>query len=187
MKVFLETERLILRYFDEQDVSNLFQLDSDPEVIQFTASPPPEYEAIKTKLLPRFLAYYQKYEYYGFWAVIEKSTDSFIGWFHFRPALDNPDEIELGYRLQKSVWGQGYATELAKILLEKGFTEWDTQRVVASALAGNHASIRVMEKAGLKFAETFIYQPLQLEAVKYALDRADFQKSVHFTPKHEFV
>jgi len=59
-------------------------------------------------ILPAFLGYYQRYVGYGFWAVVERSTVDFVGWFQFRPADGHPvDEPELGYRLRKSVWGKG--------------------------------------------------------------------------------
>ena len=54
---------------------------------------------------------------------------------------------ELGYRLRKSAWGKGYATEGSRALIRKGFTEYGVQRVVAAAMAVNQASRRVMGKA----------------------------------------
>jgi RimJ/RimL family protein N-acetyltransferase len=189
MKVFLETERLILRQLTEDDAAHLFELDSDREVIRFTniglinGGDPidTDYEAIRNKILPRFIKYYEKYDGYGFWAAIEKLSSEFIGWFHLRPALDNitvhvhnENEIELGYRLQKAAWGKGYATEGSRSLIVKGFCELDTQRIVSTALVTNTASIRVMEKVGLKFEKTFIHQATNQEAVKYALNKDEF-------------
>jgi len=55
--------------------------------------------------------------------------------------------IQLGYRLRKLAWGQGYATEGSRALIRKGFTEFGVQRVTAEAMAENGASRRVMEKA----------------------------------------
>lgn len=193
-KVFLETERLILRQFTESDAENLFELDSDREVIRFAnlgiikGGEPidTDRETIRNKTLPRLLAYYQKYEGYGFWAAIEKSSDEFIGWFQFRPALDSQfnvtsgfydkNDIELGYRLRKVSWGKGYATEGAKALVLKGFSELGTQRVVSSALAANRASIRVMEKAGLKFFQKYIHPEIEPEVVIYALNKEEAGK-----------
>ena len=92
-----------------------------------------------------------------------------------------PGEVELGYRLRKSAWGKGYATEGSRALIRKGFTEFGVKRVVAEAMAVNQASRRVMEKAGLKLVRTF-YQPWpypmegdQFGDVEYALDKADWQ------------
>ncbi len=102
MEIFLETERLVLRRFTEDDVDNLVELDSDPDVMHFIngGRPTPRHE-IENDLLPTFIDHYARYAGYGFWAAIEKSTGRFVGWFHFRPAkAAHPNEVELGYRLQ---------------------------------------------------------------------------------------
>jgi RimJ/RimL family protein N-acetyltransferase len=184
MQVFLETQRLVLRRFSMADAGNLVILDADPDVMRFvTGGRPTSREDIENEFLPAFLGYYQRYEGYGFWAAIEKVTGEFLGWFHFRPAQDAaPGEVELGYRLRKSAWGKGYATEGSRALIRKGFAEFGAQRVVASAMAANQASRRVMEKAGLKLVQTF-RQPWpypvdddQSGAVEYALDKTDWER-----------
>ena len=185
MKIFLETERLILRQLTEDDADNLFELDSDPEVVRFTpdAGKPKDYTVIQTEIIPRFLALYEQYDGYGVWAAVEKSSQAFIGWFFFRPvvhalyfdpALANESDVEIGYRLRKAAWGKGYATEGSKALIFKGFSQLGTQRVVAVALAANLASIRVLEKAGLKLENRFVYEGHCQEIVIYALDRTDW-------------
>ncbi|MDJ0518832.1 MAG: GNAT family N-acetyltransferase, partial [Trichodesmium sp. MO_231.B1] len=143
---------------------------------------PTSYNEIKNEFLPKVLRYYQEYPGYGFWVTIEKSSNKFIGWFHFRPGLDSymgatlyqVDDIEVGYRLQRKMWGKGYATEGSKALIRKGFLELGTQQVVASALLANKASIRVMEKVGLKFERNFVYSESQQAGVKYTLNKDDF-------------
>ncbi len=195
MKVFLETERLVLRSFTAEDAENLFQLDSDPKVMRFiNGGKPTEYNIIKEQVLPRFLGYYQKYDHFGFWATVEKSSNEFIGWFHFYPAVEqqfavelqivNSNEIALGYRLCQSTWGKGYATEASKALINKGFMEWDVQRIVAWALTVNKASTRVMEKVGLKLEKEFAFtesqlpnlQPSDRKIAFYALNKNEFQQ-----------
>ncbi|MDJ0557230.1 MAG: GNAT family N-acetyltransferase [Microcoleaceae cyanobacterium MO_207.B10] len=190
MNIFLETSRLILRQFTEADAELLFQLDSDLEVIRFTKlgdrpNKSTPYKTIKNEFLPKIIRYYHTYQNFGFWAVMEKYSDKFIGWFHFRPALDSymgarlyaENDIEIGYRLQRIFWGKGYATEGGKALIKKGFVELGVERVVASALLENKASIRVMEKIGLKFEHKFIYIESQQEGVKYGLNKNEFEQS----------
>ena len=192
MKIFLETERLILRQFTEDDADNLFELDSDPEVVRFTpdAGKPKDYTVIQTQILHRFFAYYEQYNGYGVWAAIEKSSQEFIGWFLFRPAVHasyfdaafaNESDVEIGYRLRKAAWGKGYATVGSKALIFKGFSELGTQRVVSVALAANVASIRVMEKAGLKLENKFVYEGLGQEVVVYVLNKDEFKLEKYFT------
>jgi RimJ/RimL family protein N-acetyltransferase len=186
MDIFLETERLVLRRFTEADVDHLIDLDSDPEVMRFlTGGRPTPRETVQNDVLPAFLRYYEQYEAYGFWAVIEKSTGEFLGWFHFRPPKGGPvEEAELGYRLRRSAWGRGYATEGSHALIRKGFHELGVRRVVASTLAVNHASRQVMEKAGMTLARTYhqtfphpiIAEGGPEECVEYALLRSDWEQ-----------
>jgi RimJ/RimL family protein N-acetyltransferase len=184
MQVFLETERLALRRFTTADVDNLADLDADPDVMHFVnGGIPTSRDEIENEFLAAFLGYYQRYQGYGFWAAIERSTGDFLGWFHFRPRDGAaPGQAELGYRLRKSAWGKGYATEGSRALIRKGFTESGVQLVTAEALAANMASRRVMEKAGLTLVRTF-HQPWpdaagghELEVVEYALRKADWEQ-----------
>ena len=184
MQVFLETQRLVLRRFTKADADDLVSLDADPDVMRFvTGGVPTSREEIQNEVLPAFLSYYQRYEGFGFWAAVAKTSGEFLGWLHFRPRPDAaPGEVELGYRLRKSAWGQGYATEGSRALIDKGFSEFGVQRVVAEAMAVNMASRRVMEKAGLTLVRTF-HQPWpypiegeEFGDVEYALDKADWQQ-----------
>jgi RimJ/RimL family protein N-acetyltransferase len=186
MRVFLETERLLLRRFTESDVANLHELDGDPEVMRFiNGGRPVSRDVIRNETLPRFLRAYERFEGFGVWAAIERSTGQFVGWFEFYPRKDaGPEEVELGYRLRRSAWGKGYATEGSRALIRKGFTELGVQRVVAETMAVNAASRRVMEKAGLKYVRTF-HQEWQerIEGdehgdVEYALAKVDWRRQV---------
>jgi RimJ/RimL family protein N-acetyltransferase len=183
-EIFLETDRLLLRRFTEDDVENLVELDGDPEVMRFiNGGRPTSPQEIESDFLPAFLDYYERFAGYGFWAAIEKSTGQFVGWFHFRPAKDAaPGEVELGYRLRKAAWGKGYAAEGSRALIEKGFTDLGVERVVASTMVVNVASRRVMEKAGLKFVR-IVHQdwPDKIEGdeegdVEYALLRSEWER-----------
>jgi len=194
MEIFLETERLMLRRFTEADADNLFDLDSDPEVMRFlNGGTPTPSEVIKNQILPRFLSYYQRFEGYGYWAAIEKSTGLFLGWFSLHPEEDSgPDNVALGYRLRQSAWGKGYGTEGAHALIRKGFVELGMRRVFATTYEKNMASRRVMEKAGLKLVRTYHSTPEEIAAagtfvdtphvvwdgddVDYALEKADWER-----------
>jgi RimJ/RimL family protein N-acetyltransferase len=182
MRVFLETERLLLRRFTESDVANLHDLHGDPEVMRFiNGGRPVPRDVIREETLPQFLRAYERFEGFGVWATIERSTGEFVGWFEFYPRKDAvPEEVELGYRLRRSAWGKGYATEGSRALIRKGFTELGVQRVVAETMAVNAASRRVMEKAGLKYVRTFHQKwPERIEGdehgdVEYALTKTDW-------------
>lgn len=184
MQIYLETERLVLRRFTEADVNNLFELDSDPEVMRYlTGGKPTPRDVIQHETLPQILQYYERFEGFGFWAAIEKSSGQFLGWFEFRPQdASGLDMVELGYRLKKSAWGKGYATEGARALIRKGFTELGVRRVAAETMAVNMASRQVMEKAGLQLVRAFHRSwPEPIEGaeqgeVEYALRKADWER-----------
>jgi RimJ/RimL family protein N-acetyltransferase len=189
MRPFLETERLEPRRFTEDDVENLVELDSDPDVMRFiNGGRPTPREEIENEFLPAILDHYERYAGYGFFAAVEKSTEQFVGWFHFRPARGAPpDEVELGYRLRRSAWGKGYATEGSRALIHKGFAELGVQRVVASTMVVNVASRRVMENVGLRFVRIF-HQPwpdyIEGEEegdVEYALLRSECEQPAKVT------
>jgi RimJ/RimL family protein N-acetyltransferase len=184
MDVFLQTERLVLRRFTPADVDLLVDLDSDPAVMDFiNGGRPTPRDEIEHDVLPAMLSYYERFAGLGFWAAIDKSSGACLGWFHFRPTRDGqPDEPELGYRLKRSAWGKGYATEGARALVDKGFAEYGVRRVFATTMTVNTRSRRVMEKAGLRYVRTFFQewpdriQGDELGDVEYALGRAEWSE-----------
>lgn len=182
MDAFLETERLRLRQFTASDAHLLVDLDSDPQVMRYiTGGAPTTREEVEQEVLPAFLGYYSRYTGYGFWAVEERSTGKFLGWLHLRPALGDPaEQPEMGYRLIRSAWGKGYASEGARALVHKAFVELDTQRIVASTMALNTASRRVMEKSGMRYIRSFVADwPVAIPGdehgdVEYAITREEW-------------
>ena len=79
-----------------------------------------------------------------------KNTNEFIGWCGLK-YLPELDETDLGYRLKKSAWGNGYATEAAKHTLDHGFNKLDLKLITGRAYIANIASIKVLEKIGMQF------------------------------------
>jgi RimJ/RimL family protein N-acetyltransferase len=184
MQVFLETPRLVLRRFTRADVDNLVSLNADPDVMRFiTGGIPMGRDEIENELLPAFLSYYERFEGYGFWAATQKRTGEFLGCFYLAPREGGaPGEAELGFRLRKAAWGKEYATEGSRALIRRGFTEFGVQRVVADTMAGNIASRRVLEKAGLRLIRA-LHQPCPFPVegdefgdVEYELHKADWEQ-----------
>lgn len=141
----------MLRRFDETDEDSLVDLDGDPAVTRFiSGGRPTSRETVRTEILPKALGEYQVFAAFGGWAAVEKETDAFIGWFHLHPPEGGTgEEVELGYRLRRSAWGNGYATEGSRALVAKAFVELGVRRVFATTMTVNLASRRVMEKVGL--------------------------------------
>lgn len=149
MIVVLETERLLLRLFTMDDAELIWQLNLDPEVTRFTHDPISNIEHARAVLEKTILPQYALYNH-GRWAVHTKSQLQFIGWcgLKFRPERN---EIDLGYRFMKAVWGQGYATEAAFASIKYGFEKLHLQRIVGRAEPANIGSIKVLENCGMKY------------------------------------
>ena len=186
MQWVLETDRLLLRRFTEADAEAWLHMESDPEVLRyFGRGPRGDVEAYRQHIRLRVLPYYDRHEGLGGWVIIEKDSGDFLGACSLRPALDSQiaaemgfgkDEIDLGYGLRKKSWGKGYATELARALVRKAFTDCAAPLLVASVTIANQASVRVLEKAGLRRVGEPIYLPgIDEPKAKYAMTREQFQ------------
>jgi len=161
------TERLALRRFNSADAANLLSLDGDPQVMRFLTGTTRSLAQIRDEVLPDLAGCHLRYPGFGYWAAESRAGGQFIGWFGLRPVTPTGDAIEhwpdadgdtgvasLGYRLRRSAWGQGYATEGARALVRLAFTGLGLREVVATTMAVNTGSRRVMEKAGLRYART---------------------------------
>ena len=149
MHIVFETPRLILGQFTEHDAPLILRLNSDPEIVKYVHEPVlTTEEQAKKIIVDIILPQYQKN--LGRWATYTKSNNEFIGWcgLKYRPELD---EIDLGYRLIRSAWGKGYATEAAKHTLEHGFNKLDLPLITGRAHIENIASLKVLEKIGMQF------------------------------------
>lgn len=165
MKIILETERLYLRAFTINDSCNLFKLNSNPKVVQFTGDS--AFKSIKAAKI--FIENYSDYEKNGFgrWAVCLKSTDTFLGWCGLK--LEQPsNEVDLGFRFFEAQWGKGYATEAASACVHFGFSELKLKRIIGRAYVANQRSIAVLKKSGLIFSKHFKYddQPAVLYTIE---------------------
>ena len=185
MTAVLETDRLRLRQFIEADAGSLFELDSDPEVMRYVGPQfaLPDEAAYRERIRTYFRPYHDKGPDFGFWVVEERATGRFVGWSHLRPALDyrfaraagfQVGEFDTGYRLMRAAWGNGYATEVTRALLKRGFAHPAVEAVVACVLVGNLASCRVLEKCGLRRVREFPLPGFEMPAAKYTITRTEF-------------
>ena len=164
--MFLETSRLILRPITKDDLDDLVVLDSDPDVMHFiNGGISVSRDAIAENFIPYVMSYDGR-DNLGFWSMVEKSNQEFIGWIFLRPEVDfellqqlnlaESDAVELGYRICQQYWNKGYTTEASQALVLKSFNESNTQKIVAWALVENKASIRVMKKIGMKLQQEYV-------------------------------
>jgi len=148
--IILQTERLILRTWQQTDIEVMTEINQDPKVCEFL---PGIGDQVTTEAFVHRMI--QHYHDHGFtlYAVEIEATHAFIGFVglsipsfqaHFTPA------VEIGWRLASQYWGEGYATEAAKAVLHYAFTELGLDEIVSFTVVNNKASRRVMEKIGLQ-------------------------------------
>ncbi|TGN24259.1 GNAT family N-acetyltransferase [Empedobacter tilapiae] len=176
MKIFAETERLILREILPTDIDGMFELHSDIEVHRFLGN-----QTITNKEQAKELIKFVRQQYTDFgigrWAIIDKKNNNFIGWtgleFVTEQINNHKNFYDLGYRLIKKYWGQGFATETAFVSLEYAFNKLNTDEVFARADSRNIGSNKILDKVGLKFIETFDFEGI--EHNWYRVERTEFE------------
>jgi RimJ/RimL family protein N-acetyltransferase len=148
--IVLETDRLLLRRFTPADAGPLADLYGDPRVMRFITTQPPTPAQVQDQILPTYLREYDDLaDGLGAFAAVEKDTGQLTGRFALRPASSYGlnGGTELGYRLYPAFWGRGLATEGARALITSAFGRLNLDRVVATTMAVNTGSWRVMENA----------------------------------------
>jgi ribosomal-protein-alanine N-acetyltransferase len=143
----LATASLDLRPFSDSDAAAMHGIYSDPDVMRYVATGPAASLAATERLLHDY-AVHQRANGYSFWGVVERSSGDLIGDAGlYRTPMG---EVELGYTLGKAWWGRGYATEAAGAWLEAAFGPLRIAEVIALAEPANVASLRVLEKVGMR-------------------------------------
>lgn len=148
MGIVLSSERLLLKEMTLADAENLFLLNSDPEVIQYTGDV--MFHSIDDALhLLRNYDQYAKYKM-GRLSLFDKTNNEYVGWCGLKYREDL-DQVDIGYRLLKKHWGKGYATESARVSLDYGFNTLNLKEIIGTAMLENTASINVFKKLGMKY------------------------------------
>lgn len=151
---------MLLRGFTAADAGLLAVLYGDPRVMRFVTAHPPSLAEVESRILPQYLREYRELpDGLGSFAAIERETAQLAGRFSLKPANSYglAGGTELGYRLYPSFWGRGLATEGARALIASAFERLHLDRVVATTMADNAGSWRVLEKCGLRRVKTFYY------------------------------
>jgi ribosomal-protein-alanine N-acetyltransferase len=177
MKVILETDRLLLREYVEEDAEAFFKLNSDPEVLRFVPDKALEsVEQARQILIDHPIADYRKHGF-GRGACILKSTGEQIGFAGLK-YLEELGEVDVAFRLMRAHWGQGLATEAALASVRYGFDKLRLKSVagrirrvrtiIGLVIPENIASVRILEKTGLRYVETVSFWGHQFS--KYVID-----------------
>ncbi len=143
-----ETERLILRPWEDRDLDPFFALNSDPEVMRFF---PKLFTREETAAYIERVAALEETGL-GFQAVEEKASGELVGvvgMAEVKPEMPSAPAVEIGWRLARPFWGKGYASEAARAWLVHGFGTLALAEIVAFTYVGNAPSRRVMERLGM--------------------------------------
>jgi len=160
MRFYIETERLIMRDLLAEDAEGMFVMDSDADVHKYVGGRPVQTIEQTKSVIDLISAQYES-NGIGRWAVIEKSTGSFVRWSGLKlitePINGHVNYYDLGYRFVKSAWGRGYATETAHATVQYAWDVMQLNELNAIANIDNAASRRVLEKTGMQQDGTFLY------------------------------
>jgi len=156
----IETNRLILRPITIEDAQDLFELDSNPKVHIFLGNKPVKTIEESEAIIANVLNQYQN-NGVGRLAMIEKSTNQFIGWSGLKYEENLRKEFnyyDLGYRLKEQFWGKGYATEAALASLDYGFKDLKLKEIGATADINHIASNTILKKIGMQHSGAFEFE-----------------------------
>jgi ribosomal-protein-alanine N-acetyltransferase len=150
----LETKRLILRRFTEEDALDMYNnWASDPEVTKFITWPTHSSLDVTKRVIGMWTSSYDNLEYYH-WVIELKEKRSAIGSISLMNIDNNIDGCEVGYCIGRAFWNKGIVTEALNAVIDFAFKEVGFERITARHHVGNDASGRVMEKCGLKYEGT---------------------------------
>jgi len=148
-KIHLETDRLILREWQDEDRLPFSQMNADPMVMEYM--PRRLDEDASGKLVDRFQRHFKKYGY-GLYATELKENNEFMGFIGLNNVeLNVPfaPAVEIAWRLSYEFWGNGFASEGAQAILDHALGKLKIPQVVSFTVYDNTRSIHVMEKIGL--------------------------------------
>lgn len=155
----VETERLWLRRWSAaQHSSALADIDSDPRVRRYLGGSGLSV-AESNEGAARYEAHWEQYSF-GLWATMEKSSGHFVGTIGLTHPLWNPElseEVEVGWRLRRSAWGRGLATEGGAAALRAGFEVLGLDEIIAIVDPQNGASLAVTLKLGMTPRESRVH------------------------------
>lgn len=166
----IETERLLLRAWRDDDVPAYARMLADAEVMRHMFPPRPLTRAEAAFDLHRLREHWLEHGF-GHWAVEERATGRLIGRTGVKRHPDwplDPDNTECGWLYARAAWGKGYATEGARAAIAFAHEQLGRPEVISITRPGNAASRRVMEKAGLAYAGRRHWTQRDLDVVWYS-------------------
>ena len=169
----IETERLLLRAWQPSDEAPFAALNADPEVTRYLSGPMRRGES--DELLARIRGHWQEHGF-GLYAVEVKERGEFAGFVGLAIPSFLPDvlpAVEVGWRLAREHWGNGYATEGARASLRHGFEELELRQIISIIDPRNTASVRVAQRLGMTRGRDRIHPQTRVRLAIYAKNPDD--------------
>lgn len=167
----LETPRLKLEPWLAEDWTVLQPIATDLEVMRYISGGQPWPEDQIREFVQRQIRHYAT-RGFCLWKLLDKTTRRVIGFCGLQPvAIVERDEIEIGWWLARDMWGRGLATEAARVALADGFYRARLQRIIAIAQPANRASIRIMEKLGMRYERNAVHKGI--DVVIYGIEQLE--------------
>ena len=157
----VETDRLRLEPFAPTHLDALYAMDSDPVVMRFIGDGVPRTMADTEAAIMRVSARWAEFGF-SWWAVVERRSGEVVGGACLQHLANKPGApLEIGWRLRPQFQGRGFATEAGQAAIDFAFGPVGLGRAVAVANPENSASIRVMERLGMRYlgVQTHYSQP----------------------------
>jgi RimJ/RimL family protein N-acetyltransferase len=157
VNVELASPRLRLRQFRPDDIDDLHAMDGDDRVMRYLGTGlAGRTREQSVRALELMIAHYAQHPGYGLLHGSRRDDTTFVGACGVFP-LPGADDIEIAYRLPHACWGQGYATEMAKAVLDYAFHTLGLPRIVGITWPENLASQRVLVKIGMRDARIAVH------------------------------
>jgi RimJ/RimL family protein N-acetyltransferase len=169
----IETERLLLRDWQPSDAPPFAALNADPEVTRYLRGPMSR--DASDELIARIRAHWHAHAF-GLYAVEIKSSGAFAGFVGLAVPSFLPDvlpAVEVGWRLAREHWGQGYATEGAAACLDHGFGDLGLRQIISIIDPRNSASVRVAERLDMARGRDRIHPQTRVRLAIYAKNAED--------------
>jgi len=179
MEIKIITPRLVLKPILSKEAKEIHDLLSLPETDAYNALGIPKNLTSTKALIKAWLADHKELRVTSYtFSVRISESNKFVGLFGIKVGSEKYQKAEIWYKLHKDYWGQGYATEACKSIIDYCFLHLDLHRIEAGAAIGNVASLRVLEKLGMQL-EGVKRQILPLktgwsDSVEYALLRDEY-------------
>lgn len=174
----IESERLVYREFSLSDTKDLYFIRSNHEVMNYMDSYVHKTIQDSEKLIESVHESFKNQSGIS-WAIIEKSTNNFIGYFGYWRIIKEHCRAEIGYALKPEFWGKGLMQETMKRMINFGFKDMNFHSIEANVNPKNEKSIQLLEKINFKkeayFRENYLFNGKFIDSIIYSLLESDLK------------